>query len=419
MVSKKDIISGLDIGTSSIRVVMGQVVADGRLSIIGAAETPSEGISRGSVSSIEEAVSCISETIEKCERMTGQRIDKIVVGISGAHIKTLSSKGVVAVAKANEQVEDSDVERALEVAESTTTLPNHEVLHVLPISYNLDDQKGLKEPQGMSGVRLEVETQVVMALTSQVKNLTKVIYRTGVDIETIVFSILSTAEAVLTPKQKDLGVAVVNIGAATTSLIVFEEGNILHTAVLPVGAGHITNDLAIGLKTSVAVAEAVKIDHAQAISEGIAKRDEVDLHKYSEEEKKGSYVFKKDIAEICEARMEEIFSLINEELKKIGKDGKLPAGVILTGGGAKLPLVEDLAKNILGLPAFLGLPVNRNFAIDKINDLEYTTALGLVIWANQNINFSHGFLSNLSSFSSAGKTGSKLKNWFKSIWPSS
>src|SRR3989339_288998 len=276
MVSNRDIITGLDIGTNAIRIVMGQRMPEGRLKIIGAADTPSEGISRGSIASVEDAVSCISETIEKCERMTGLRIDKIVVGMSGSHIKTVSSKGVVAVAKANEQVEDSDVERALEVAESTTTLPNYEILHVLPISYNLDDQKGLKEPQGMSGVRLEVETQVVMALSAQVKNLTKVIYRTGVDIEYIVFSILANAEAVLTQKQKDLGVTVVNIGSATTSMIVFEEGNILHTAVLPIGAGHITNDLAIGLKTSVDVAEAVKMDHAQAISDGISKHDEVD-----------------------------------------------------------------------------------------------------------------------------------------------
>ena len=416
MATNKDIISGLDVGTSNIRIVMGQRLPDGRLNIIGAAETPAEGISRGSIASVEDAVSCIAETIEKCERMTGLRIDKMVVGMSGSHIKTLSSKGVVAVAKANEQVEDSDVERALEVAESTTTLPNYEILHVLPISYNLDDQKGLKEPQGMSGVRLEVETQVVMALSSQVKNLTKVIYRTGVDIEYIVFSILANAEAVLTQKQKDLGVAVVNIGSATSSMIVFEEGNILHTAVLPIGAGHITNDLAIGLKTSVEVAEAVKIDHAQALSEGISKHDEVDLHKYSETEKKGSYVYKKDIAEICEARMEEIFSMINDELKKIDRDGKLPAGVILTGGGAKLPLIVDLAKNIFNLPVFLGMPANRSFAIDKLNDLEYTTALGLVMWANQNVGSSNNFLSN---FSSIGHTTSKMKGWFKSLWPSS
>lgn len=416
MVSNKDIITSLDVGTSNIRIVMGQSLPDGRLKIVGAAETPAEGIKRGSITSIEEAVSCISETIEKCERMTGMRIEKMIVGMSGSHIKTISSKGVVAVAKANEQVEDSDVERALEVAESTTSLPNYEILHVLPITYNLDEQKNIKEPQGMSGVRLEVEAQVVMALSSQVKNLTKVIYRTGVDIEYIVFSILATAEAVLTTKQKDLGVAVLNLGSSTTSLAVFEEGSILHTAVLPVGAGHITNDLAIGLKTSVDVAEAVKIDHGQALSEGVSKREEVDLHKYSEAEKKGSYVYKKDIAEIAEARLEEIFTLANEELKKIERDGKLPAGVVLTGGGAKLPMITDLAKEVFQLPVFLGLPADSNFPIDKLNDPEYTTALGLVIWANKNIDINGGFLSN---FSAIGQTTEKMRKWFKSLWPSS
>lgn len=415
MASNKDIITGLDVGTSNIRVVMAQRLPEGRLKMIGAAETPSVGISRGSIASIEDAVSCISETIEKCERMTGLNVDKMIVGLSGAHIKTLSSKGVVAVAKANEQVEDSDVERALEVAESTTTMPNHEILHVLPISYNLDEQKGIKEPQGMSGVRLEVEAQVVMALSAQVKNLTKCIYRTGVDIEYIVFSILATAEAVLTNKQKELGVAVVNIGSSTTSLVIFEEGNILHTAVLPVGAGHITNDLAIGLKTSVEVAEAVKIDHAQALSEGISKRDEVDLHKYSENEKKGSYVYKKDISEIAEARLEEIFSMVSDELKKIDRDGKLPAGIVLTGGGAKMPLIVDLAKDSLDLPVFIGTPVEANFPIDKLNDPEYTTALGLVIWADKNIEEEGGFLGN---FSGVGQTTGKMKRWFKSLWPS-
>ena len=416
MASNRDIITGLDVGSNAVRIVMAERLTDGRLKVIGAAETPSQGVSRGSITSIEEAVSAISETIEKCERMTGLHIDKMVVGMSGTHIKMVNSKGVVAVAKANEQVEYSDIDRALEVAESTTTVPNYEIINVLPISYNLDDQKNIKEPQGMSGVRLEVETQIIMSLSSQVKNLTKCIYRTGVDIDDIVFSILATAEAVLTPKQKELGVSVVDIGSATTSLAVFEEGNILHTAILPIGAGHITNDLAIGLKTSVDVAEAVKLDHARAVSEGISKRDEIDLHKYSEEEKKGSYVFTKDISEISEARMEEIFSMVNDELKKIDRDGKLPSGVVLTGGGAKLPMVIDLAKQVFNLPVFMGLPVESNFPIDKLNDPEYTTALGLVIWGDKNIDEGGSFFSNITAVK---HSTDKMRSWFRSLWPSS
>ena len=416
MVSNKNIITGLDVGTNTIRIVMGQQLPDGRLKIIGAAETPAEGITRGSISSIEDAVSCISETIEKCERMTGQRIDKMVIGMSGSHIKTVNSKGVVAVAKANEQVEDSDVERAIDVAESTTTMPNYEVLHVLPISYNLDDQKNIKEPQGMSGVRLEVETQVVLSLSSQTKNLTKCIYRTGVDTEAIVFSILATAEAVLSSKQKELGVVVVDIGAATTLLAVFEEGNVLHTAVLPIGSGHITNDLAIGLKTSIETAEAVKIDQASALAETLSKREEVDLHKYSEYEVKGSFVYKREIAEISEARMEEIFIMINDELKKIDRDGKLPAGVVLTAGGAKLPHVVELAKKVFQLPVFLGLPTIKDLPIDNLNDPEYTTALGLVMWFDKNVDSNSGFLSNMSSIT---QSTDKMKRWLKSLWPSS
>ncbi|MBP9802282.1 cell division protein FtsA [Patescibacteria group bacterium] len=414
MVKSKEIITGLDIGTSAIRIVMGQINQNGDLQIIGAAENTSEGVNRGSISSIEDAVSVISATVEKCERMTGFNIDKIVVGISGVHIKTLNSKGVVAVAKANEQVEATDIDRALEAAQAIATPPNYEILHVLPTNYNLDDQKDLRDPIGMSGVRLEVETQIIMGLSAQIKNLTKCIYRTGIDIEDVVFSILATAEAILTQKQKDLGVAVINIGQSTTSLAVFEEGDILHTAVLPIGAGHVTNDLAIGLRTSVETAEIVKLDQAVAIGEEVSKRDEVDLHKYSEDEKKGTYVYKKDIADICEARMEEIFKMIDAELKKIGKSGKLPAGLVLTGGGAKLPLVVDLAKQIFKLPVFLGAPVNHSFPIDKLKDPEFTTALGLVIWANKNISNNQNFLSN---FSSVAQTKDKMLGWFKSLLP--
>lgn len=410
----KNIIVGLDIGTHAVRIVMGQKTQDGQLQIIGAAETPSEGITRGSISSIEDTVSSISETIEKCERMTGIRIYKMIVGINGTNLKTINSKGVVAVARANTQVDESDISRVIELAETTSSLPNYEVIHALPTAYHLDDQKNIKDPVGMSGVRLEVDTQVVMALTAHIKNLNKCIYRTGVDIEDIVFSILATAEAVLTKKQKELGVAVINIGEATTSLAVFEEGDILHTAVLPIGAGHITNDLAIGLKTSVDTAEAVKIDHAQALTDGISKRDEVDLNKYSDEEKKGSYVYKKDIAEISSARMEEIFDMVNAELKKVDRSGKLPSGLILTGGGAKLPMIVDLAKEVFNLPVFIGIPKEESFAIDKLNSTEYTTALGLVIWGNNYIIDNKSFLSN---FSAVKETTEKMSNWFKNLLP--
>ncbi len=410
----KNTIVGLDIGTNAVRIVMGQKNQDGKLQIIGAAETKSEGITRGSISSIEDTVSSISETIEKCQRMTGIHIDKMVVGVNGTNLKTVNSKGVVAVAKANTQVDESDIFRAIELAETTSTLPNYEVIHTLPTAYHLDDQKDIKDPVGMSGVRLEVDTQVIMALTSHIKNLNKCIYRTGVDIEDIVFSILATAEAILTKKQKELGVGVINIGEATTSLAVFEDGDILHTAVLPIGAGHVTNDLAIGLKTSVNTAEAVKIDHAQAISDGISKRKEVDLHKYSDEEKKGSYVYKKDIAEIASARMEEIFKMVNEELIKIDRNGKLPSGLVLTGGGSKLLMIIDLAKKVFSLPVFIGIPKEDFFTIDKLNDPEYTTALGLVIWGDNYIIDNKNFLAN---FSAIKKTTEKMSHWFKNLLP--
>ncbi len=416
MVSNKDIITGLDIGTSTVRMVMAKRLPEGDLQIIGAADTPSQGVTRGSISSVEDVISSVSETIEKCERMSGVNVNQIIVGISGSHIKTINSQGVVAVSKADGTVEESDIERATETAESSVNIPNYEVLDTLQIAYNLDDQMNIADPVGMSGVRLEVETQVILALSSQIKTLGRCIHRAGFDIEKIVLSILANAEAVLTSKHKEIGSAVVNIGASTTSLVVFEEGSVLHTAVLPIGASHITNDLAICLKTAVDTAESVKKDHAKAISDGISKRDEVDLNKYSEDEPKGSYVRKKDIAEITEARLEEIFKMVNEELKKIDKSGKLPAGVVLTGGGAKVDKIVDLGKKVLKLPVFLGYPVKKDFPIDKLNDLEYTTALGLVLWADKNLEDNSGFLSN---FSFLDNIFNKVKNKVKSILPGS
>lgn len=418
MAGNKNILTSLDIGSNQVRMVVGQILPDGRIKVIAAADTPSQGISKGNIVNLEDAVSCISETVEKCERMSNVRVEKTIVGISGANIRTVMSKGLVAVAKANSQVEQSDIERALDLAEKTTTLPNYEVLHTLPVAYNLDEQKNIKDPLGMTGIRLEAEAQVVMVLSSQMKSIEKCLYRAGLDYEEApILSILATAEAVLTTKQKESGVAVVNIGASLTSMVVFEEGVILHTAVLPVGAGYITNDLAIGLKTSIDIAEVVKLDHAQALSENISKREEVDLHKYSEAEPKGSYVFKKDIAHIAEARMEEIFEMIDTELKKIDRSGKLPSGIILTGGGAKLPLIVELAKKVLNLPVFLGRPSENNFilVVDKVNDMSYTTALGLLLLARNNMENGGGLMSKIPNIFQGG---SRISGWLKSLWPS-
>jgi cell division protein FtsA len=413
---QSSIITGLDIGSSNIRLVALTRGHEGNFQIIGAAEKSSEGVAKGMVSNIEEAVSSISEVLEQAERMINLPINTTVVGISGTHIKTLESTGVVAVAKANKEIMEEDVERAIEAAQAVATPPNYEILHVIPKDFSVDNQTGIKDPVGMTGVRLEVQTQIIMGLSSQIKNLTKCVYRTGVDVADLVFGILASAESTLTKKQKELGVALVNIGSQTTCVAVFEEGDVLHTAVLPIGSNHITTDIAIGLRIAMETAEALKIEVARANSQEVNKRNEIDLAKYSSTEKERTMVSERHIAEITQARLEEIFSLVDKELKRVNRSGMLPAGVIITGGGAKLPGLIELAKDKFKLPVFLGLPLGtEENPIDKVNDPTYTTALGLALWGSQSE--SKVGRIHLPSFSSIDQVVGKMKEWFKSLLP--
>jgi len=411
----QEIVTGIDIGTSRVRVVSLQRLPDGSQQIIGAADNEMEGMSKGSIKSIEEAVSSISECLENAERMIGVPIENAIVGISGPHIVTQNSKGVIAIAKANGEIQEEDVDRVLEAAQAVAVPANYEILHIIPKDFTVDDQQNIKDPIGMTGVRLEVNAQIILGATNQIRHLTKAIYRTGVDINDLVFSVLANSESVLTKKQKELGVCLINFGAATTSMVVYEEGNILHTKVLPVGSNHITNDIAIGLRTSIPTAEVVKIEYAQALSKDVPKRDEIDLADITDTEEAGTNVSLKYIAEITQARAEEIFDMINSELKSINRDGLLPSGLVITGGGAKLPGLIDLAKKKFSLPVFLGYPLEINTTIDKVNDTEYTQAIGLALWGLQQGTPHGGF--RLGSFSSVEKAVDKMKSLFQSLLP--
>ena len=381
--TEKEIITGLDIGSTAIRLVAASRSENPEqpLHIIGAAAVPAQGINRGVISSIEDAVSSISACLEKTERMIGSEIRDVWVGISGPHIISQESRGVIAVARSDGEITEDDVERAVEAARTVATPPNYEILHVIPKSFTVDGQVGIKDPIGMSGVRLEVDAQIIQGLSSQIKNLTKAVYRPGLEINDLVLSILATSEAVISNRQKELGAAVIDIGGSTTKVIVFEEGDILHTAVLPVGSDHITSDIAIGLRISIDTAEKIKLEFGCAIADSIGKRDEIDLGELEGTE--SNFVSKKYVAEIIQARIEEILDKIDNELKKIDRSGKLPAGVVLTGGGSKLQGLVDLTKKKLRLPATLGKPLGVTSAIDKVNDLSFSTAVGLVVWGNQ------------------------------------
>lgn len=410
-----EIITSLDIGSSNIRVIVARYEVtdkDKRLHIIGVAETPSEGVSKGVITSIDDAVSSISECLEKVERMSGINVDSAYVSICAPHIISQSTKGVIAVAKANGEINEHDVERVIEAAQTVSTPPNYEVLHVIPKSFTVDGQSNIKDPVGMTGMRLEVECQIIHGVSTLIKNLTKSVYRTSVDIEELVFAPLAAAESVLTRKQKEVGVAILNIGGGTTSLAVFEEGDLLHTAVIPIGAGHITADVAIGLRTSMEIAEKIKKLYGKALSSKVNSSDSIKMQEFGEEDNISIPV--KQVAKIIEARLDEIFDLVDNELKSINRAGMLPAGIVLTGGGAKLSNIVDKAKERFELPASIGIPTGVATSIDKINDPAFAVAVGLIFWG---MNVLDNNNKRRKPFSSFEKATSKIKDIFKSLIP--
>lgn len=413
--ARHELFTGLDIGSSAIRVVVGQPNPAGEgLTILGAAEGPSEGISKGSITSIEDAVSAISSTLEKAERMTGVPVEETVVSINGPQIVSQDSHGIVAVAKADGEIKQNDIDRVLEAAQAVATPPNFDILHRVPRSFTVDNQHGVKDPIGMSAMRLEVDAQIIQVPTAQLKNLEKAIYRTNVSISDIVLSVFASSYACVTKRQKELGAALINMGASTTSLMVFEEGDVLHTKVIPVGAAHITNDIAIGLRISIDLAEKVKMEYGTALSSDVQKHDEVNLRDLGGED---VAIPRKHIAEIIEARVEEILKMIDRELQQIDRSGLLPAGAIITGGGSKLPGLIEVAKREFRLPAAVGLPVNYSSAIEKIHDPAYTTALGLVSWATDTRG-SGGMMNAISGgMGNVGQTVDSMRRWFKGLLP--
>ncbi|MFA4831417.1 MAG: cell division protein FtsA [Patescibacteria group bacterium] len=415
--SQPQMITGVDIGSTAIRVAVGQASAETegkpRLQIIGAVEVASEGVNRGVITSIEDTVSSISNAIEQTERLVGLPIEHAWIGFGGIQIVSQQSKGVVAVAKSDGEISEEDVDRVVEAAHTVAPPLNYEMLHIVPRGFTVDGQFGVKDPIGMTGIRLEVDTQIIHGLTTHLKNITKAVYRTGIDIDDLVLSILAAGDVVTTSRQKELGVTVVNVGGSITTMAVYEEGDIIHVAAMPIGSEHITNDLAIGLKTSIDIAERIKINFGECISKFVLRKERINLATVGAD---GSEeVGKKYVAEIIEARMCEILEKVNEQLSLVNRSGLLPAGVVFTGGGAKLGGLIDLAKCSLSLPASLGYPVDILSSTDKINDLSFSTAIGLVKWGAglQQVSAKR----KTSRFSVSGKVAQQVKKLFRSLIP--
>ena len=355
---REEIIAGLDIGSTEVRLVVGQRGGarleqenSSDVQIIGAVSVPSRGISKGVVKSIEDVTSAISACLDKTEKLVGVPIDHVWVSMNSPHIKCEKSRGVVAISRSDGEISHEDVDRALEAARALSVPPNYEILHVIPVKFTVDNQDDIRDPVGMIGVRLEVETLIVQGLSSQIKNLTKAIFRTGLDIDDLVLSPLAAAEAVISSKQKDLGSALVNIGAATTSLAVFEEGELLHTAVIPIGSEHISADIAIGLRCPISLAEKIKLTYGSADPDKFDKKEEIDVSALAEEEGivgELDVISARYLAQIIEARVEEIFEKIddsyfqNELIKSIFKMDKIKITSVQTSYTRQEPISLDM-----------------------------------------------------------------------------
>jgi len=376
---KQQIITSFDVGSSLTRCVIAKrAQVDDAVHILGVGVVSSEGMRRGCVVDIADAANAIAAAANAAEEMSGERISDAVVSVSGVGISIENVRGVIAVGKADGEVTDDDITRVIASAQSVAVPANKEIIHIIPHFYRLDDQKNIKDPIGLRGVRLEVEAVVISAPKNSVANLSSAMERADVVATDYVVESLAAAQAVLTKKQKELGVALVNLGASTTSIAVYEEGEIIHTAVIPVGADFITHDLAIGLRTSIDVAEKVKIAYGSALYGDIKRTDEINLHEIDDHED-GS-VRHDHVIEIVVARLEEVFDLVRSELVEIEKDQLLPAGVVLTGGGANLVHVVDFSKDILQLPVQIGYADGLLGMMDHVDDPSLATAVGLIMW---------------------------------------
>lgn len=371
----QDYFIGLDIGTSQVRCVVGSFDPNGSNvpSIIGHGQAPNQGMRRGIVVHVDEVADAILQAVTEAERISGVSIKRATVNVNGAHVSGLNSQGVIAISAANREITPEDRLRVEEAATIVNLPPNREIVQFFAKNYSLDGQKNIKDPVGMHGVRLEVDAHIVTAASPNVRNLDMAFAKAGIEPTHHTVSGLAAAEAVLTRQQKEAGTVLLDIGAGTTNLIVFEDGEVQHIAVIPIGGQHITNDLAIGLRTDLDIAEAVKVNYASLKSEGRKPGAVVKIngrtHHFEGE----------DIAMIAGARVEELLEYVNKELHTIKRAGKLPGGAVIVGGTAKLPGIDEFTRDKLELPARVGRLHNIGGLVDTVEDKAFVTVVGLML----------------------------------------
>lgn len=372
------LLTGIDVGTTKICTLVGQMAGDGDLEIVGVGIEPARGMRKGVVINVDEAGQAIAASVEKAERTSGFEIGRALVSLAGAHIASVNSHGVVGVARGHRGIEQDDIDRALDAAQAIAIPHNREILHVIPRGYSVDGQDGVRHPIGMHGFRLEVEAHIITAAKTSVLNLTKCVENAGVQVESYVLNPLASAEVVLTETEKEMGVVCCDIGGGTTDLAIFIEGNVWHTMVISVGGNHLTSDIAHGLRLPADVAEKLKIDHGQARTGDFGPAEYFTVRPFGAD--RAVQVSEVDLAEIIGARVEEMFSLIFQEIKRTGYDGLLPAGIVLTGGTARLPGLRQVASDMLNLPARVAQPENLRGLVDALDGPAFSTSVGLLQW---------------------------------------
>ncbi len=372
----EDLIVGLDIGTSKICAVVGEERPDGRVDILGMGSHPSIGLRKGMVINIENTVNSIKEAIEEAETMAGCEISSVYAGIAGGHIKGFNSHGIIALK--NREVTRGDIERVIDAARAVAIPMDREVIHTLPQEFIVDDQAGITDPLGMSGVRLEVKIHIVTGAVTSAQNIIKCANRAGLDVYDIILESLASSEAVLSDEERTLGAALIDFGGGTTDLAVFSRGSIKHTSVLTLGGDNLSNDIAIGIRTPFKEAEKIKIKYGCGLTSLIGKDETVEVPSVGERAPRT--ISRELLGEILEPRVEEIFSIIYQELMRSGYDALVTSGVVATGGSSLLPGVPEILEQVFNMPARIGYPANVGGLKEIVNSPMYATAVGLVLY---------------------------------------
>jgi cell division protein FtsA len=403
---RENLIVGLDIGTTKICAIVGNVTEDG-IDIVGIGTSPSRGLRKGVVINIESTVASIKKAVEEAELMAGCEIKSVYAGIAGGHIKGFNSQGVIAIK--NREVSPEDVKRVIDAAKAIAIPMDREVIHILPQEFIIDDQDGIREPLGMSGVRLEAKVHIVTGAVASAQNIIKSCNRAGLDVADIVLEQLASSEAVLSSDEKELGVALIDVGGGTTDIAIFVDGAIKHTSVLSLGGNHLTNDIAVGLRTPMAEAEKIKQKYGCCMSAMVGKDETIEVPSVGG--RKPRVLSRQLLAEILEPRVEEIFTLVNREIVKSGFEDVIASGVVITGGTTILEGMPELAEQVFNLPVRRGVPANIGGLTDVVNSPAYATGVGLVVYGSKNVG-AREFSTLQSDENLFRKVTRRMKEWF-------